>query len=1376
MATRNNTAAKMEVTVSAAGTEKHFEALANVAPVLMWVSGTDKLCTWFNMVWLDFTGRSMNDELGEGWTRGVHPDDVQRCVQVYFTRFERREPFRMEYRLRRHDGQYRWLQDSGVPRFSDSGEFEGYVGTCTDITDQVVARDQSRKDRESLELILSAATEVAIIAADPAGLITTFNRGAERMLGYAAEEVIGKATPALFHVPEEVEQRSRELTRELGRPVAGFEVFVDRAAQVGQETREWTYVRKDGSTLAVILVVTTIRDQDGQVTGHLGIARDISERKKLERQLEESAEVQRKVLESVSEGIIMQDASGSIVTFNPQALNILGLTEAQIRERHSMDPRWGAIHEDGSPFPGEAHPAMQALRTGKSAHGVIMGVRKPDGVLTWLAINANPIMGADGERPSAAVCSFLDVTDRQEAQRAVQRERAFLRMVIDFVPSSFFVKDRQHRWVMANEALGQLFQRPTSEIIGKTDLELRSPEDAARIAAEDDRCFAQAGVHTFEDTFINSDGSINHRLKSKAAIQLASGEEYLVGFSADISHLKQLERDLLEAQGGLLKARQFLSSILDSIPASVCVKDEAGRFVLVNRTAQDMLGRPSSELLGKTDFDFFPEEVARKFREEDQRVFLAGKPVSFDGPYVDLAGGEHWMIKVKDSVQSADGLKYLVVAMVDITDRISAEAEAAKTRSFLAELMNALPTPIFVKDREHRWVMVNAAHAAQLGMLPQQMIGHTDTEFFPPELAAQAWEEDDRLFAGGQTIVAEQFLPAKDKPERWIVKNKACIEVPGGAKYVVGIQIDVTDQKRAVLEVERQQQFLQYIINALPSPFYVKNREHRWVLANQAMATIFGGEGADVRSYLGKTDFDIRDPEAATKAWKEDDLCLEREGSQTFEDNFVLENGKRLPMLKTKVAVRLPDGESFVVGFNTDISAIKRAERDLSLSEQRLRLLNTISSAMASGMPMGAVQRLAVDKLSHLFPGLRWTYSEMIAPNRYRILCCATGGTMQDIIGREVEFAADAPVLDRYLSGHMLRIDDCRALPDEREAQATEGTFGIRAKLAIPFLNDRQLIGFIAAGSADPHVWTDYEVNVTHDVVEYLGVGWKKERSDAQRRESEWRNMELGRARDAAEAANEAKSEFLTNMSHELRTPMHAIIAYTRLGLDKVGANLVEKDKLTHYLSRIDQSANRLLKLLNDLLNLSKLESGKMTYLMADADISEVVQTAANELKAYAGSRQISVMVESAAPLTVRCDEVRLVQVVSNLLSNAIKFSPEGRTVRIRFRLDHLTRSPAAIGAAEDAVLVSVVDEGIGIPENELDSVFDKFVQSSKTRTGAGGTGLGLSICREIVQAHGGLIWVVNNPAGGATFQFSIPLGQAAPEPVPTKAGKESSG
>lgn len=241
------------------------------------------------------------------------------------------------------------------------------------------------------------------------------------------------------------------------------------------------------------------------------------------------------------------------------------------------------------------------------------------------------------------------------------------------------------------------------------------------------------------------------------------------------------------------------------------------------------------------------------------------------------------------------------------------------------------------------------------------------------------------------------------------------------------------------------------------------------------------------------------------------------------------------------------------------------------------------------------------------------------------------------------------------------------------------------------------------------------------------------------------RTGELQQAKKMAEIANRAKTDFLNNISHELRTPVHGILSFSGFGIKKHAT--AQSDKILDYFRKIRQSGETLLMLLNDLLDLAKLESGKVTFEFRPADLALLIDSTVDECNSLASEKNLTVRCKH--PQTngeIVLDSNKIKQIIRNLLSNAIKFSPEGEAIDITM----LSKA--------DSVVVSVRDHGQGLPENELASVFDKFYQSGKTKTGAGGTGLGLAICREIITAHKGRIWAENNTDAGANFLFEIPL------------------
>ncbi|MBF0097385.1 MAG: PAS domain S-box protein [Magnetococcales bacterium] len=277
--------------------EARFRTVANSAPVLIWVSGQDKLYTWFNQRWLDFTGRSMEQEIGNGRVEGVHPEDFQRCLELYVSHFELRLPFSMTYRLRRHDGAWRWIMDNGSPRYDEHGTFAGYIGSCLDVTEQRATEQELQEQKRKLHLLkeryqrlFSDSPDAHLIMELADGRVSDCNRAAEVMLRGNRAQIIGQRPEQLSPPLQADGRESRQAARQI----------IQECIQQKQHRFEWLHRRLDGENFWAEVTVSLIAMEDREV---LFVAwRDISDRKRIEAvlqdELEKNQENQQKLMEA----------------------------------------------------------------------------------------------------------------------------------------------------------------------------------------------------------------------------------------------------------------------------------------------------------------------------------------------------------------------------------------------------------------------------------------------------------------------------------------------------------------------------------------------------------------------------------------------------------------------------------------------------------------------------------------------------------------------------------------------------------------------------------------------------------------------------------------------------------------------------------------------------------------------------------------------------------------------------------------------------------------------------------------------------------------------------------------------------------------------
>ncbi|MBC7953257.1 MAG: PAS domain S-box protein [Rhodospirillaceae bacterium] len=363
------------------------------SPVSIVITKPDGAIDYVNEAFVRVTGYSREEAIGQNpriLKSGTTPDEEYRAIWEQLTRGE---PWTGLFHNKRKDGTLYWEQARIFPIVDKSGEITHYVGIKENITEQKQAEEVIQTLNRRYHGVLSAASEVAIIATDYNGVITVFNSGAEKMLGYTAEEMIGHHTPAYFHLNDEIIARKYELEAELGRPMDGFSLFIVRAELDGSEKREWTYVRKDGKHITVSLVVTPVNSDSGERPGYLGVAVDISDRKAAEQKLVHSEERFRTLVEETTDWMWETDKNHAFSWFSPSFSHVLNVSSSAMIGKRRWDV--ASEHHEIDTAIWQAH--MEDLSAHRSFRDFRYWLRNVGGEGKWISTSGSPRFGESGE-------------------------------------------------------------------------------------------------------------------------------------------------------------------------------------------------------------------------------------------------------------------------------------------------------------------------------------------------------------------------------------------------------------------------------------------------------------------------------------------------------------------------------------------------------------------------------------------------------------------------------------------------------------------------------------------------------------------------------------------------------------------------------------------------------------------------------------------------------------------------------------------------------------------------------------------------------------------------------------------------------------------
>jgi len=535
-----------------AESEARFRNMADNTPVMMWVTDPDGHCAYLNRVWYDFTGQSEKEALGYGWLSATHPDDKTTAEQAFAEANAAQRAFRLEYRLRRADGTYRWAIDAATPRFGDDGEYLGYVGSVIDIDERREAEDALRSAKTLLEAVMEAVPGV-VYAKDREGRMLAANRGTVELVGKPLSEIIGRTDKEFLDDPVQAEAVTANDAR----------VMAENRTEALEEEVSFP----DGRRATWLSTKAPFRDAHGTVIGLVGSSVDISERKRAEellrlseaRLLDERTRLAT-LIESLPVGVCFLTPSGEVLLSNPAYRRFLpgGVLPSRLPD---ADRHWIAWGRDGERLSKDQYPGARALR-GQATAGTDFLHRAESGGEFWIRVSGVPLAGDAGEI-AAAILVLVDVTEQKRAQDTLRRLNENLEGQV-----AERTADRDRMWRLStdlmlvarfdatitavNPAWTTLLGWNESDLIGRLFTDLVHPDDRESTLAEASRLSEGLKTLRFENRYRHKDGS--YRWLSWTAVP---DETFIHAVARDVESERRAHADLEQAQEQLRQAQKM---------------------------------------------------------------------------------------------------------------------------------------------------------------------------------------------------------------------------------------------------------------------------------------------------------------------------------------------------------------------------------------------------------------------------------------------------------------------------------------------------------------------------------------------------------------------------------------------------------------------------------------------------------------------------------------------------------------------------------------------------------------------------------------------------------------------------------------------------
>jgi diguanylate cyclase (GGDEF)-like protein/PAS domain S-box-containing protein len=698
---------------------------------------------------------------------------------------------------RRHIGERRYRRKDGTVIVVDTSasviSYNGKTALCAvsrDITERKRFEEALREsERRFRSLIQNASDVITILEAN--GTIRYDSPAIERVLGYKPEERVGTSAFEYMH-PDDVERVRRSFVEALDDP------------GVVRPPIEFRLRHKEGGWRHIEATRTNLLD-DPAVRGVVANSRDVTERKEAEEEVGRLSRRNRLILNSAGEGIYGLDREGRTTFVNPAAVALTGFEPEELIGEIQHDIVHHS-HPDGTPYLIDECPIFMALRDGK-IHRVDDEVFwRKDGTSFPVEYTATPIREAD--EITGAVVTFTDVTERKKAEKALKESEELHRAVVEQSVEAIYLFDPDSKRVLeTNHAFEELIGYTAEELLGMTiyDFVAHEREDIDRNVRRhvvEERRFVGERVYRREDGRLLE-------VEVSATLIPYRGKEAVCVVARDVTERKRAEQALKESEG---RFRQLFEQSVDAL----FVHDEEGRIVDCNAEACRSLGYTREELLELSVKDFATNLLSEEEKEAKRGYTLweravrgePGKIVGFEENELRRKDGTLFPVEVGVGAIDYGGRRLIFASARDLTERKRAEAALAEERNLLRTLIDNMPDCIFVKDKESRFVLNNAEHARALGAPEQELLGKTDFDVFPRELAERYYADEQEVIHSGSALVdREEPVVDHEGNHRWLSTTKVPLRDGGGEiSGLVGISRDITDRK-ALEEQLRHQAF-----------------------------------------------------------------------------------------------------------------------------------------------------------------------------------------------------------------------------------------------------------------------------------------------------------------------------------------------------------------------------------------------------------------------------------------------------------------------------------------------------------------------------------------------------------------------------------------